>query len=65
MISVRHPFTTVNWNGKYGHVNTKGCINTVVMILVEKKDNAIGKKNSTNILNFFTVTKIKKELSTV
>ena len=44
MIIVCHSFTTMNWNGKYGHVNTKGCINTVVMILVEKKNNAIGKK---------------------
>ena len=57
-IHMRYPFSTTNWDGKYGHINTKGHLNAVANIEAESETNNImGKKQITNILNYFTVKK--------
>ena len=53
IITMRHPFQTVNWDGSYGHVNTKGHKISVGNIEAEKEK--FGEQNTTTILSFFNV----------
>ena len=59
--SMRQPFQTINWDAKYGNVNTKGHINAIYNMKAEKVSQLFGNKKLTNMLNFFKVTKSKKE----